>query len=219
MKLLISLCLLIPAAATAATTYSNTWSVSTEIPDNDDAGYSNRQTVSAPGLDYIQSITVNLTFIGGWNGDLYAYLVHDSGFAVLLNRAGRSLAATDGSATVGMNITFDDSALFDIHTAIPLSGGTVTGTYQSDGRNIDPLTVLDTDARTATLASFNNLNGNGIWTIFVADQSAGDTSTLQSWGLTITAVPEPSTGLLLVSASFVLLRRRRSQTEQCGHIR
>ena len=33
-------------------------------------------------------MTLNLS--GGWNGDLYAYLVHNSGFAVLLNRVGRN---------------------------------------------------------------------------------------------------------------------------------
>ena len=85
----------------------------------------------------------------------------DTGFAVLLNRPGRSLSTPDGSPTVGMNITFEDSAFSDIHTAIPMSGGSVSGTYQPDGRNIDPHDVLNTDARTAMLSSFNGLDGNG----------------------------------------------------------
>jgi subtilisin-like proprotein convertase family protein len=205
------LLLLLPAAAPAAiTTYSNTWNVSTAIPDNDDVGYSNSQTVSVEGLDYVQKVTVDLTFTGGWNGDLYAYLVHDGGFAVLLNRPGRSSSATDGAGSVGLTITLDDSILLpNIHTSIPMSGVTVTGIYQTDGRNVDPLAVLDTDARTATLDSFHNVNGNGTWTLFVADQSPGDTSTLQSWGLNITAVPEPSAALMGVIGVLVLMRRER----------
>jgi hypothetical protein len=41
------------------------WNVSTAIPDNDDAGYSDPRTVSAAGLTQIESVTVDLTFTGG----------------------------------------------------------------------------------------------------------------------------------------------------------
>lgn len=211
MKLLISLCALLPLSASGATTYTNTWSVSTAIPDNDDAGYTSIQNISATGLTEIQSVTVNLNFTGGWNGDLYAYLIHgDTGFAVLLNRPGRSTSTPDGSATVGLTIMLDDNASSDIHTAIPMSGALVSGTYQPDGRNTDPYAVLNTDARTAILSSFTGLDGNGIWKLFVADQSAGESSTLQSWSLTITAVPEPGTCTLLgLSLGALLIRRKR----------
>jgi hypothetical protein len=67
----IFLCTLVPLADSAATTYTNTWSISTAIPDNDDVGYSNSRNVAAPGLEEIQGVTVNLNFTGGWNGDLY----------------------------------------------------------------------------------------------------------------------------------------------------
>lgn len=211
MKLFLSLCSLLPMAATASTTYTGSWNVSTAIPDNDDAGYSNTRTITVPGITEIQSVTVDLTFIGGWNGDLYAYLVHDSGFSMLLNRPGRSLSALDGSATVGLAVTLSDSALSDIHTAIPMSGNNITGTFQPDGRITDPLNVLSSDARPAMLSSFTGLNANGDWTLFVADQSAGSTATLQSWGMTITGVPEPSVPLLGgLGVLFVLGLRRRS---------
>jgi subtilisin-like proprotein convertase family protein len=207
---LCSACVFLPLAASAATTFTGTWNVSAVIPDNDDVGYSNTQNISDAGMTEITGITVNLTFSGGWNGDLYAYLVHDTGFSVLLNRPGRNAIETDGSATVGMDITFDDNAGADIHTAIPMSGGPVSGTYQPDGRITDPLLVLATDSRPALLSSFIGLNANGSWTIFVADQSAGSVATLDSWSLSVTAVPEPSTAILGGISMLLLLRRKRS---------
>jgi subtilisin-like proprotein convertase family protein len=69
--------------------------------------------------------------------------------------------------------------------------------------------VLNTDARPAMLADFIGLDPNGNWTLFVADQNPGDTSTLQSWTLTITAVPEPSAALLSFLGAVLLLRRCR----------
>jgi hypothetical protein len=109
-----------------------------------------------------------------------------------------------------MTINLSDLAAADIHTAIQMSPGIVTGSFQPDGRTTDPLLAFDTDARTAMLSSFNGLNGNGSWTLFVADLSAGETSTLQSWTLNITAVPEPSSSLLGGLGLLFLFQRRRS---------
>jgi hypothetical protein len=47
------------------------------------------------------------------------------------------------------------------------------------------LLVTDLDPRTAFLSSFKGLDPNGEWTLFVADLSAGNISTLVSWGLNI----------------------------------
>ena len=52
----------------------------------------------------------------------------------------------------------------------------------------------------------------GTWTLFVADQSAGETSTLQSWTLTVTAVLEPSAALRVGLGELLLLRRRRASS-------
>jgi hypothetical protein len=162
-----------------------------------------------PDLTEIQSVTVALNFNGGWNGDLYAYLVHGTGFAVLLNRPGRDTGTPDGASSVGMTIVLDDAAASDIHTGIPMSGGVVTGTWQPDGRTTDPLLVVAADSRTALLSSFSGLDANGNWTLFVADQSAGHVATLESWSLTVTGIPEPSVLLLAGIAPLGLLRRRR----------
>jgi len=201
--------LAVHSSSFAATTWSQTWNVSTAIPDNDDVGFADTRTINVPDITEIENVTVTINLSGGWNGDLYAYLVHDSGFSVLLNRPGRSESNPDGSATVGMQITFDDSAASDVHTAIPMSGGGVIGTYQPDGRITDPLVVLDTDPRPAMLSSFIGLDASGTWTLFVADQNPGDESTLQSWSLTIVGVPEPGAALLAIFGALSLLRRKR----------
>jgi hypothetical protein len=44
--------------------------------------------------------------------------VHGSGFPILLNRTGRSLAEPDGSAASRIEVTFTDNSLADIHNAI-----------------------------------------------------------------------------------------------------
>ena len=199
------------SVATASTTWTSpTWNVSTVIPDNDEVGLSDTHTVAIPQINQIENVAVTVLVTGGWNGDLYAYLVHDSGFAVLLNRPGRSLANPDGSATQSMAVRFEDSATLDIHTGLPMSGGLFSGAYQPDGRTTDPLLVLDTDPRTAMLASFTGLDPSGSWTLFVADQSAGFQSTLQSWSLEITGVPESGSAVIgMVSGIGLLIRRRR----------
>jgi subtilisin-like proprotein convertase family protein len=214
LRLLCVLCgFAVTSSVFAATTITETFTVNTTIPDNDDLGLADYRSISAPGLTEIESITVALNFTGGWNGDLYAHLVHDGGFSVLLNRPGRTDGNPDGAGSSGMTILLDDTVLSDIHTAMP-TVGLATGNYQPDARTEDPLSVTDLSPRSAFLANFAGLDPNGTWTLFVADQSPGATSTLQSWTLNITAVPEPSAALLTLAAASLLLRRRRSDAKQ-----
>ena len=162
------------------------------IPDNSPTGWSDTRIVSGlPGPITDMRVTLNLG--GGWNGDLYAYLVHSSGFAVLLNRVGMTANNSVGYGASSMNVTLSDSAVLgNIHNVpVPAPGGI----YQPDGRNISPLssgTAFDTATPTALLSSFHGLNGNGSWTLFIVDVSPGDVSTVSSWGFDIAAVPEPA---------------------------
>ena len=204
------ICLLVPAAAHAAgsaITFTQSWNGTLAVPDNDAVGASSAITLTAPGLDRIESVTMQLEIDGGWNGDLYGYLVHDGQLAVLMNRPGRTLANPGGFGSSGMNVTFSDLAAGDIHLTLPDSG-VPTGFFQPDGRLTDPLAVLDTDARTALLAVFTNADPNGTWTLFLADQGPGDTATLKSWSLAVTAVPEPS-ALFLCGVGMVAMASRR----------
>jgi hypothetical protein len=214
MKLLLCLIsMLLPSAVQAAgsaITFSQSWSGSLGVPDNDATGASSAVTLIAPGFDRIESLTLQLELAGGWNGDLYGYLAHDGQLAVLLNRPGKSLANPAGAGSSGMNVTFSDLALSDIHLALANSG-VPTGYFQPDGRFADPADALDTDARTALLSVFTNADPNGTWTLFLADQGPGDTATLKSWTLSVNAVPEPSALLLcgvgVVAAAAVRIRR------------
>jgi subtilisin-like proprotein convertase family protein len=155
------------------------------VPDGDTNGWANSINVTGQtGTITPGSLQVKLDLAGGWNGDLYAYLVHGTGFAVLLDRVGQGTPGeptfTYGFGTAGMNVWLSDATGDSIDTtAIPGFLGT---TYSRNGY-------------AGNLASFDNLNPNGTWTLFVADLSASGVTTVQSWGLQmdIVAVPEVET--------------------------
>ena len=185
--------------------------LNTGIPDANSSGLAGLQTLVS-AITEIQDVTVTLDIAGSWNGDLYATLQHASGFAVLLNRVGRSGSNPAGFGDAGMTVSINDLGGFsDIHGQSS-GGGLLAGTFGSDGRTTDPGLVLDTDPRVAMLDSFASLDANGDWTLFVADLSGGDTHTLNSWGLEITGVPEPGTISLLALSAMLFVRRKRSST-------
>jgi hypothetical protein len=196
------------------------WQNGGVIPDGSFVGWSDTRAVS--GLaGAITDVTVTLNLSGGWNGDLYAYLTHGDGFAVLLNRVGRSGTSGLGYGDAGMNVTLDDTALVNIHN---YEGGFVpTLSYQSDGRNVNPvtgnLTPLGSGPATLSAAFGGMTTGNGNWTLFVADVSGGDVSTVTSWGLEIAAVPEPasliegSVAVLFLGGVVWLYRRKRAKAQ------
>lgn len=205
------------SSADAAVTIVQSSVSSTIIPDFDFSGYTKTLTVTADSGDvpplqeifYITNITVNLVFNDGWNGDLFVYLIHNNTMAVLLNRVGRETITPDGSASTGINITLDDNAPTNVHDQAPASGA-YTGTYSSDGREKDPDEVTSADPRTANLSDFIGDSPVGEWTLFVADLGFGHQSELESWTMTITAIPEPAVPLVLCAlAPLAFLRRNR----------
>ena len=206
-----------PARAQVAT---NTYSfvVNQAIPDNDLSGLSDSHTIS-PGIQSITDVQVTLDITGGFNGDYYAYLTHDSGFAVLLNREGRTETDAFGYPDSGFNVTFDDAASNgDIHTyrlTLNPNGGALTGTWAPDARNINPGLSLDTTPRGAFLGSFNSLGADGAWTLFVADVSPVGSGQLNSWSMeVIGVVPEPGTWVLFGLGASVLVPASRRHLRQ-----
>jgi len=215
MKTLVSVFALLaavgPATARADFLYTQTFAVNTAIPDSGELA--NVQTLALGGGTVSDiSIGLNITSVSdtspAYIGDYYAAVGHDDGYAVLLNRIGKTsndLAdpAAYGSAYADLNVTFADfAANGDIHAASPAdvnNPGSLTGVWAPDARETDPSTVLDTDARTATLASFNGVSTDGDWRIFVADDSAGGTGTLASWTLNLTFSPLADTSVTIAS--------------------
>lgn len=181
------------------------------IPDDTATGLASTITVPDAGLVASVSVQFELSVPEGqtgWLGDLYAYLRHADGFAVLLNRPGRTGVNPFGYAdSQSVQVTFADSAVHgDIHSyRTALNGsesgslvGALLGSWAPDGRNVDPDAVTDTTPRTALLDGFAGHAVAGDWTLFVADLSGGGQHRLDRWALAFelqsAAVPESATG-------------------------
>jgi subtilisin-like proprotein convertase family protein len=177
----------------------------------------------------ITDISVTLNISGGFNGDLYGYLRGPNGaIAVLVNRTGISSSDPIGYGNTGFSVTIHDTVtgndihFYQAHSPTYNSDGQLAGTWNSDGRNVDPASVNGTETRDATLGGFNGSDPNGTWTLVFSDWStSGDPSTLVSWSLDITAVPEPVTVALGifggVAGAAALMRRRKKMTNgQCS---
>ena len=226
MKTLTALCCLLlvilaPSRAVIIETHSFN-SLNLDIPDGSPSGLANVQSF-ATAINLISDVDVSLHVVGtpdanplAFNGDLYVYLVHESGLAILLNRVGAIFGVPFGYDDNGVMIVLDDAAPNgDVHlyrnVVTPALGAPLTGTWRPDGRATDPNVVLNTDPRTALLGSFNGLSAAGNWTLFVADASNGEEHRLADWSLTITGenVPEPVTAALLGLGGLLFLAGQR----------
>ena len=163
---------------------------SLDIPNGSTIGVTS--TINVSGLSGpITSLSLNLNISGGNNGDLYAYLAYDGNVVTLLNRPGTSSNPL-GFTDAGYNVLVEDGGVDgDLNAAT--GGSPVTGTYYADG---------DSTAFSTAFGSDPN-DGNGTWTLFIADLSGGGTgsdSQLNYWLLTINGatVPEPITWSLII---------------------
>jgi len=144
------------------------------------------------------------------NGDYYMTLVQENtGLkAVLLNRVGKPENSGAGYADNGFNIRLSDDSPNDVHAYQNVLGhqyqSPLTGTWQPDGRNVDPNTVtFDRSGGLRTLAVFYGQNPNGNWDLFVADLASGGLGKLVSWGLEIAPVPEPHQYALVAGIALI----------------
>jgi subtilisin-like proprotein convertase family protein len=176
------------------------------IPDNSTNGWASTMTLSGNSGLTVQDVQVNFTVSGGYNGDLYGYLVHDDGFVVLLNRVGKDNDNPFGYSNSGFtDVTLNGTASTSINSLA--SGGSyssttaiASGTYQAQG---------------TTFSSFTGTAVDGSWSLFFADLSSGDISQVTGWSLQINAVPEPTTwamiffGAAFAGRGFVAWRKKK----------
>jgi subtilisin-like proprotein convertase family protein len=208
----------LPCAAAIPFTYTSP-PVNAQIPDASLSGFSTYADLTPPPGLRVNRAEVTLNLSGGFNGDLYAYLWHEDpshlvGWSVLLNRSGRTDTDPFGYPDTGFSVTLTDSATTDIHSYGGAGGGPISGDFAPDARAANPLTATAGFPRTAFLNAFQGLAPEGLWVLFLADVSSGETTTLTDWGLRLELVPEPAAAppaalALLALAAF---RRRRSRT-------
>ncbi|MEI7806885.1 MAG: hypothetical protein WCJ07_00190 [Verrucomicrobiota bacterium] len=102
----------------------------------------------ASPLDQVLGVTVNLSISGGYNGDLFAYLIAPNGtLVVLLDQPGVAVNGF-GAYGAGMNISLSDAGSTSIQNE--RSGNILSGTYQAADN----------------LSDFNGLLANGTWALF-----------------------------------------------------
>lgn len=177
-------------------TETHTFTTNRVVPDGNASGLHDVRNVPSAIVN-IAGVKVRLKINGEFNGDLYGYVRHSSGFSVLLNRPGKTASNAAGYDDSGFDVTFATSgASGDVHTyrsvTTPASGSPLTGTWEPDGRAVDPAVVTDGSSRTALLGSFNGLNAAGEWTLFLADLESGGTNQLREWALEITGAVRPA---------------------------
>ncbi len=221
---LVSLGLWLTAAPVSAQSYLSNNQLT--IPNGNPTGVTD--TINVSGLiGDMQNLQVSLNIAGGYNGSLYVTLTGPLGQkAVLLNRVGVDSNNPAGSPDPGFGIAFDDSGSNpNIHNYAAgdynaNNSGQVIGTWSSDGRDIDPQSspdAFDSVSTAANLTQFTGLNGNGQWSLFVANLAASGSApaTLTGWSLdfALAPVPEPGTYALVGMGLISLLSRWRRRAE------
>ena len=185
---LMVLALLLSAAWAEATLTFSQGFAGGAITDGNPVGVVFGGTFTAANpLDQVLGATVNLTITGGYNGDLYAYLIAPNGtLVVLMDQPGVGVNGF-GAYGSGMSLTLSDAGGTGIQSET--SGSILSGTYQAAG----------------SLSAMNGSAANGTWTLFFADlASGGGQAELTGWTLNLTVVPEPVELALGLFAAMLL---------------
>ena len=168
-------------------------------------------------LASVVAMTVTLNVSGGYNGDLYAYLIAPDGTtAILINNADyASQINNDGSSVV--SLTLADASSYApgvLGTGALVSGtdngavgsaaaGTLTGQY-NPYQNLNEIMGM-------ALLNHGGVGVIGDWTLGIAyapqageDANGNGDAMLTSWSLNLTVVPEPVDLALGIFAAMLL---------------
>ena len=136
--------------------------MNTAIPDGNPVGvtFHGNSVSDIPGGSTVGGLTVDLNISGGYNGNLYAYLVAPNGTLVmLLNQPGVTGGNPFGYAGSGLNVTLSDAAVGAAsRTTAETAGSVVFGNLSGGG---DAWRI------------FNGSAADGTWTLFFADHGVG----------------------------------------------
>jgi subtilisin-like proprotein convertase family protein len=128
------------------------------------------------GCTYIDNVTINLDHT--WVGDIALLLIAPNGTFIELS------SGNGGPANNYTNTVFTDSAPLNIIDGSP----PYTGNFQPEGRQNSTLTnpyPNTSPPGTFTFANtFNGVNADGNWILYLNDYVAGDFGTLNSWSIT-----------------------------------
>lgn len=201
-------------------------------------GFNDGASAPTPGSPYpgsivvtglgpqISSITLTLTNFtrSARPDDLDILLVGPTGASFIVF----SDVGGTGAATGPFTFVLSDAGATFLPDAGPFASGTFKPTNESTAQDSFPAPApagpygnpggATVGAGSATFASvFGGTDPNGTWSLYIVDDtpnSGGETGSIISWSLNITAVPEPSTWALLIAGTAVLMffpRRRRVQ--------
>jgi len=182
--------------------------VNQNVPDGNPVGLASSLVINnLPSGTTVTGVTVGLNLTGGYNGDLYGYLVAPNGVSVnLLNRPGVTDLTPFGAGGSGLNVTLADSAAQSVQTAPETAGAVLSGSYQA----------------AVALTGLNGAAANGTWRLFLEDQSlGGGQAVLNGWSVNFSPVPEPAltmvlTSLVLASVTIGVQFHRRRQARLCA---
>jgi subtilisin-like proprotein convertase family protein len=182
------------------------------VQDGNSFGNTFTAQVNAQSWERVVAAAVTLNIAGGWNGDLYAYLLAPDGTVAI-----RLFDPTANLTGTSMNVTltsFDmtDTTHFSVNgtypgsqTLTPFSGQSIQGqsaTALTGGNTYGSLDTMYYGPNTPYAA--NDLTplqyaalpaAAGSWTLWLADNTTdnlGDHQLL-GWSLTLAVVPEPVT--------------------------
>ncbi len=156
-------------------------------------GFSNAAPIAVPDVNQATPSTI---FVDGFNTPLADVNVTLAGLThaqvndldiVLVGPQGQSalLVSDVGSSANNVTLALDDQAPVQINSAGPMTTGTFQPTnFQTPDSFTPPAPASPKGSR---LAVFNSTDPNGPWTLYIRDDSVGNTGTLAGgWSMSIT---------------------------------
>lgn len=154
-------------------------------------------TITLSGLN-TSTTDVNVQLLGlahSWPDDIDILLVGPQGQRlVIMSDAG------GGSAISNRNLTFDDSAAQSLPDSSTIASGTYRPTnYGSSDTFASP---APSPSSATALSVFNGTNPNGVWKLYVVDDTGGDDGDIAlGWCLDVTASNTPPTSTPTATAT------------------